>query len=273
MFAKLRNLIKNEELGIKILGIILHFSLLRSNFVPKSVMSNDYFEFKQFTVRQSRCAMKVGTDGTLLGAWTRGKRNSEEPSSILDIGTGTGLIALMLAQRFPHAEILGIDIDAEACCQSLENVSRSPFSARIRIAHRDIKVQQGLFDTIVSNPPFFESSLISPDMQRTMARHTATLTYRDLMQNAWRLLSDDGEFSLIIPSEGRQHLEAEAALCGFFKNRECAVRTTPKKHPRRFLLAFGKHPVEQVEITEGIIETAPHVRSEWYRHLTDAFYL
>ncbi len=262
----------------------MHFRSLRRNFVAKSIMSNDYFIFKRFKVRQSRCAMKVGTDGTLLGAWARvvstretslspGCSLLDRSSSVLDIGTGTGLIALMLAQRFPDAHLLGIDIDADACCQARENVSLSPFATRISIEQRDLQAQQGCFDTIVSNPPFFEASLPCPDSQRTMARHTASLSYRTLMQNAWRLLADHGEFSLIIPSEGRQHLESEAALCGFFKTRECAVKTTPRKLPRRYLLAFGKHRVEQVETTEGVIETAPNERSAWYRLLTDDFYL
>ncbi len=247
-------------------------------------MANDFFQFKQFTVFQSRCAMKVGTDGTLLGAWAEingsfptpvsgGAPVLDDAPSILDIGTGTGLIALMLAQRFPDAHILGIDIDGEACQQAQENVSRSPFSSRITIAHRDVQEQQGLFDAIVSNPPFFEASLECPDDQRTLARHTASLSYRTLMENAWRLLADEGVFSLIIPAEGRQHLEAEAVLCGFFKTRQCAVKTTPKKQPRRYLLAFRKHPAAQVELTEGVIETAPNKRSEWYQQLTNDFYL
>ncbi len=244
-----------------------------SIFAEKCVMPNDYFQFKKFTVMQSRCAMKVGTDGTLLGAWARGKSSGDASSTILDIGTGTGLIALMMAQRYSHARILGIDIDPEACEQACENVAHSPFSDRISIVCVDLKNQQGIFDTIVSNPPFFEASLTSPDEQRTLARHTSSLSYRDLVTNAWRLLSDDGEFSLIIPAESRQYLEAEASLCGYFKIRECAIKTTPRKQPRRYLLAFAKHPAEEVEMMEGIIETAPNLRSEWYRQLTGEFYL
>ncbi len=235
-------------------------------------MANDFFQFRQFTVHQSRCAMKVGTDGTLLGAWAQ-LNGKEGDSFVLDIGTGTGLVALMLAQRFPDARFLGIDIDGEACLQAQENVLRSPFSQRITIAHRDVQEQQGIFDVIVSNPPYFEASLECPDDQRTLARHTASLSFRSLMENAWRLLSDDGSFSLIIPAESRQHLEAEAVLCGFFKTRQCAVKTTPRKLPRRYLLTFRKHPAAQVELTEGVIETDPGIRSEWYQQLTNDFYL
>lgn len=235
------------------------------NFVPE--MANDYFKFRQFTVRQDRCAMKVGTDGTLLGAWARGGH------TILDIGTGTGLIALMMAQRFPEAHVVGIDIDHEAVEQAKENVAASPFN--IDIIEADAKtfnVQRSMFNVILSNPPYFVDSLECPDGQRTMARHTASLTYGELMAAVNRLLADDGEFSVVIPFDCKARLECEASLAGFFKVRECAVKTTPRKPPRRYLLAFRKHP-DELELSEGIIETAPNVRSEWYQQLTKDFYL
>ena len=234
-------------------------------FVPE--MANDYFKFRQFTVRQDRCAMKVGTDGTLLGAWARGGH------TILDIGTGTGLIALMMAQRFPEAHVVGIDIDHEAVVQAKENVAASPFN--IDIIEADAKtfnVQRSMFNVILSNPPYFVDSLECPDSQRTMARHTASLTYGELMVAVNRLLADDGEFSVVIPFDCKARLECEASLAGFFKVRECAVKTTPRKPPRRYLLAFRKHP-DELELSEGIIETAPYVRSEWYQQLTKDFYL
>ena len=229
-------------------------------------MANDYFQFRRFTVRQRRCAMKVGTDGTLLGAWARGGR------SVLDIGTGTGLIALMMAQRFPEAHVIGIDIDREAVGQARENVAASPFR-NISIIEADARTFDGCaFDAIVCNPPYFSDSLQCPDAQRALARHTASLSYGNLMTAARRLLTDNGEFSVVIPFDCKQRLESEAALAGFFKSRECAVKTTPWKQPRRYLLAFRKHPLV-LELTEGIIETAPNVRSEWYQKLTKDFYL
>ena len=228
-------------------------------------MANDYFQFRQFTVWQDRCAMKVGTDGTLLGAWACGGR------TILDIGTGTGLIALMMAQRFPTASVVGVDIDENACQQARQNVDASPFS--VEILHRSVADVEGQYDCIVSNPPYFEHSLESPDEGRTRARHTSSLSYRLLVTCAWRLLSDDGEFSVVIPADCRAHLEAEAVLAGFSKSRECAVKTTPRKPPRRYLLAFRKHPSPNMEQTVGIIETSPSVRSEWYQELTKDFYL
>ena len=235
-------------------------------------MSNDYFQFRQFIVHQQRCAMKVGTDGTLLGAWAAAP---SAPRRILDIGTGTGLIALMMAQRFPQAEVIGLDIDADAVAQACENVSLSPFSERVTILHQDIVNFHDTisFDAIVSNPPYFVDSLASPDRQRTTARHTVSLTYADLMKQAFRLLNDDGIFSVVIPSESRSLIEAAACLQGFFLTRICLVRTTPRKQPKRQLIEFRKHPVKELVINEGIIEESPNVRSEWYQQLTHEFYI
>jgi len=224
-------------------------------------MATDYFRFKQFTVRQERCGMKVGTDGTLLGAWARGGKR------VLDVGTGTGLISLMMAQRFCEAEVTGIDIDAEATMQATGNVAASPFATRIRIEQADVRSYEGrAFDAIVCNPPFFVSSMESPDARRTMARHAQTLNYAELMRHAWRLLADDGELSVVIPADCKSRLETEAVLTGFFKVREWAVRTTLRKQPRRCLLAFRKHSaaLEKGEITIG---------TENYVELTKNFYL
>jgi tRNA1Val (adenine37-N6)-methyltransferase len=221
------------------------------------------FRFKQFSIHQDRCAMKVGTDGVLLGAWAQGGQR------ILDIGTGTGLIALMMAQRYPEAEVTGIDIDQEAVQQAQENIVQSPFKDRVEAVHSSLQDYTSLassFDSIVSNPPFFVDSLPAPDRQRTIARHTNTLTYRDLMQSAYQLLSDEGELSLIIPFDYRRRLDDEAIIMGFFPCRVCAVRTTDSKPPRRYLLAYRKHPCpcQQESLTIG---------SDSYRILTQPFYL
>ena len=252
-------------------------------------MANDYFRFRQFTIHQSQCAMKVGTDGTLLGAWATGGRR------ILDIGTGTGLVALMMAQRYPKAIVIGADIDDDAVIQARTNVQESPFADRVGVIKQDMSCVgdsssvalekmysaafedktplMDSFDSIVSNPPYFSHSLVCPDDKRTLARHNDSLTYHALLTTAWQLLSDDGELSLIIPFDCREALEQEAYLLGFFKSRQCGVRTTPRKQPRRYLLAFRKHPADTCEKSEGIIETSPGVRSEWYRQLTGDFYL
>ena len=235
-------------------------------------MSNDYFQFRQFIVHQQRCAMKVGTDGTLLGAW------AAAPSvkcRILDIGTGTGLIALMMAQRFPESEVIGFDIDPEAVAQARENVRLSSFSERITIEHQDLMkfIDTDGFDVIVSNPPYFVDSLECPDDQRTMARHTVSLTYDGLIRQAFRLLKDDGSLSLVIPAERRSLMESGACLSGFFLSRVCLVKTTPRKQPKRQLIEFRKHSVKELIIEEGIIEDSPNVRSAWYQQLTKDFYI
>ena len=235
-------------------------------------MGKNSFEFRRFTVRQDRCAMKVGTDGTLLGAWA----SLERPEGrVLDIGTGTGLIALMMAQRFPQSRVTAIDIDAEAVGQALENVSSSPFAGRIAVELADVRGFESdcLFDAIVSNPPYFSRSLECPDGQRTIARHTTSLSYESLMSAAFRLLSDEGRFSLIIPDNCYQQLIAEAHLRGFFPSRICTVRTTPTKRPRRYLIELRKHPVSQIDTEDGIIESTPSVRSPWNQSLTSEFYI
>ena len=233
-------------------------------------MSNSFFQFQRFTIYQDRCAMKVGTDGTLLGAWAS-VPSMVEAQRVLDIGTGTGLIALMMAQRFPQALVTGIDIDEAAVQQARENAAASPFAARVAIVSGDVTVLSDReaangYDAIVCNPPYFTDSLQSPDAQRTLARHTATLSYRALMESAWRLLSDGGELSVIIPFDCKARLEAEALLAGFFKTRECAVRTTVRKPPRRFLMAFHKHPAQLY--TEELV-----IGSEEYRQLMKDFLL
>lgn len=230
-------------------------------------MANDYFTFKAFTIRQSRCGMKVGTDGTLLGAWARGG------SRILDVGTGTGLIALMMAQRFPDASIVGIDIDGQAVSQAAENVAESPFAPRVIVRQQDVAALPSPrlddaeeYDAIVSNPPYFTDSLRSPDSQRTLARHDDTLSYRKLATSAWRLLAEDGELSVVVPADQKGRMEAEAVLAGFFKSRDCSVKTSPRKPAKRCLLAFRKHPcaLERTELTIG---------SDDYHELTKDFYI
>lgn len=235
-------------------------------------MSNDYFQFRQFVVHQQRCAMKVGTDGTLLGAWAAAPSGQ---CRILDIGTGTGLIALMMAQRYPEAEVTGIDIDEDAVTQADENVRLSPFSERVRIYRQDIVNFADTigFDAIVSNPPYFVDSLACPDDQRTIARHAVSLTYEQLMHQAYHLLKDEGRFSVVVPSDCRAKIEAAACIEGFFMTRVCQIKTTPRKQPKRQLIEFQKHPVSELDISEGVIEVSPNVRSEWYQQLTKEFYI
>ena len=234
-------------------------------------MRHDSFKFRQFTIHQDRCAMKVGTDGTLLGAWASAPDGA---CRILDIGTGTGLIALMMAQRFPEASVIGIDIDSEAVLQASENANSSPFSSRVSFQQMDVnEFESAPFDAIVSNPPYFMSSLECPDMKRTMARHTSSLSYSELMKAAYRLLNDTGCFSLIIPSEFSKQIVSEAFLNGFNMSRKYDIKTTPKKLPKRCLLEFIKCPVNQLDIKNYSILDENAERSEWYHNLVKYFYI
>lgn len=227
------------------------------------------FRFKQFEIEQDRCAMKVGTDGVLLGAWAQGG------CRILDIGSGTGLISLMMAQRFPEAEVVGIDMDADACGQARENVMASPFRDRVEI--ECCRLQDfgaaGVFDAIVSNPPFFVDSLKNPDSKRTMARHTDSLPFRDLFAGVKRLLSYEGVFSAIVPAEVVEQFVAESCMLGFYLIRKCGVKTVERKQPKRFMLSFAKHRISPYEEHVETMMDSQGNRSEWYRKITEEFYL
>ena len=218
------------------------------------------FRFKRFEIEQDRCAMKVGTDGVLLGAWARGG------STILDVGTGTGVVALMMAQRYPEVSVTAIDIDSEAVEQARENICHSPFADRVDVMLQRVQDHEGCYDAIVSNPPFFIDSLAAPDRQRRMARHADTLTYGELMHDAARLLSMDGELSVVVPFDYRRRMEDEAAFCGFFPCRVCGVKTVDRKPVRRYLLSFRKRPCTCV--TESLT-----IGDARYQELTQDFYL
>ena len=212
--------------------------------------------------------MKVGTDGLLLGAWAQGG------SRVLDIGTGTGLIALMMAQRFPDAHVDAIDIDADAAAQAEDNARRSPFADRVAVrcvSLQEFEIERE-YDSIVCNPPFFTQSLQSPDSKRTLARHSVALPFDDLFRHARRLLSEDGVLSIVVPSDALSQIETAAAMNGMFLVRRCLVRTTRKKPVRRLLLSFSQKP-SPFQNEEGIIQEAVNEPSEWYRNLTCDFLL
>ncbi len=224
-------------------------------------MSNTYFSFKYFTVHQDLCAMKVGTDGVLLGCWAEGGKR------ILDIGSGTGVVSLMMAQRHPFSFIDAIDIDEGAFRQTVMNISASPFSDRMA-AHL-LSLQNYFtepYDSIVCNPPFFTNDLKSPCEQRNKARHTDTLSFPDLFSNVKRLLRPEGSFSLIIPLNERKDIDFQAVLNGFYPLRVCAVKTVSQKPPKRYLCSFGLIPqtCQQEELIIG---------SETYKELLKDFYL
>lgn len=233
-------------------------------------MPNPFFSFKQFTIRHDRCAMKVGTDGVLLGAWT----DIRHSRRILDIGTGTGLISLMLAQRQADATITAIDIDAEAVNQAQENIQDSPWKERITAVLQDLKTYrpQELFDTIVSNPPYFMDSLKCPDSQRNTARHTDTLDMHTLLYQTSLLLTPEGRFSIVLPAEQTNTLIESAGRVGLYPSRHTAVITRPGLAPKRTLMEFTRQK-KAFQTEELVIELERHVYSEAYIALTKDFYL
>lgn len=235
-------------------------------------MSNSYFSFKQFTVYQNLCAMKVGIDGVLLGAWCY----VGDTGHILDIGTGTGLIALMLAQR-TNSLIDAIDIDPNAVLQASENINQSPWADRIKVEEVSLQdfavTTTQRYDLIVSNPPYFINSLKAPSEDRTTARHTDSLTHEELIINAMSLLNPEGRICIILPVN-------EALLCrdfalskGLFCTREVAVIPKPTANQKRTLMEFRLQPDLQ-EVSELIIEsTERHHYSKEFSLLAKDFYL
>lgn len=228
------------------------------------------FRFKQFSVCHDRCAMKVGTDGVLLGAW-----GCVEGDRILDIGTGTGLIALMAAQRNTEATVLGIDIDEAAVQQARENVAESPFSGRIRCEVMDVMELRPSerFDAILCNPPFFTEDTQPDDNARALARNNKSLPFHLLIPKAASLLNNKGTFSLIVPSE---HVQEIIGLClaeGMYLICRCQIRTTERKLPRRTLLTFSNNQRIKCDEQEICLMADDGSRSQAYMELTKDFYL
>jgi tRNA1Val (adenine37-N6)-methyltransferase len=240
-------------------------------------MSNSYFQFKQFTIWHDRCAMKVGTDGVLAGALTpvSGCRR------ILDVGTGSGLIALMLAQRCSEAEITAIEINAEAAAQAQENFDASPWPDRLHLVQGDFNDFEAKvpFDLLVSNPPYFTDALKAPDPQRSVARHNDTLNYHQLFLHARQLLQPAGVCCLIIPAESETFVRDMAARNHFFPQAITRIFTKPGKPCRRLFITYwqgGEHDLyypDQCQESTLYLMNADSSYSADYRALTDDFYI
>jgi len=235
-------------------------------------MANNYFKFKQFTIIQNKAAMKVGTDGVLLGAWA----SCSEAKLALDIGCGTGLIALMLAQR-SNANIDAIDIEEKATVEARINAEASIWTNRVNVIQtsiQDFSIKSNKkYDLIVSNPPFFENSLKAESSERSTARHTDTLATSDLFLAAKKLLAAHGKFSVIIPVDNLEPYLEISNSYGFFCKRMLWVKPTPTKLAKRVLIefSFDKHELrEDVLVLE---KYGRHKYSEEYIELTKEFYL
>lgn len=232
------------------------------------------FSFKQFSIQQDRCAMKIGTDGVLLGAWTPIDTN---PFSILDIGTGTGIIALMLAQRTNGEQIDALEIDEGAYEQAVDNFENSPWSDRLFCFHAGldefVAEPEDEYDLIVSNPPFYTDDFKSANEQRDLARFADAMPFEELIEAAALLLSENGIFSVIIPFKEEEFFLALAKEYELFPLKITRVKGTPTTEIKRSLLAFSRTETANFPIDELIIETARHIYTPEYTALTNDFYL
>ena len=244
-------------------------------------MGAPFFRFKQFEVWHDRCAMKVGTDGVLLGAWCPLPLRKTSHARVLDIGTGSGLIALMIAQRLKERasefNILGIDIDSDAVEQSQINFKQSPWAKHLEA--KECKLQdfqsEKLFDLIVSNPPYFQNSLKNPNNARATARHTDSLSYQSLIGCAAELLAEQGVLGLVLPIDAEQEIISLAREHRLQTTHITYVHSKPGKEVKRILISLTKQLEMDFEpiSTHFYIESETAPRSDEYNEITKDFYL
>ncbi len=234
-------------------------------------MANTYFQFRQFRIEQERCAMKVGTDGVLLGSWV----SMPESGCILDIGTGTGLIALMAAQRTnASVYIKGVELDKMAAQQAKENVKLSPWSERIQIMESDILdfETELKFDCIVSNPPYFQHTKPQRSSSHVLARHTDSLSFELLIEVVNKLLKNEGVFALVIPAEAVAKVIALAGKKGLHVIRYCRILGKEGGGEVRRLMEFSRIKTNCL-VEELAVRATNGAHAAEYKKLTRAFYL
>ena len=234
---------------------------------------NKPFKFKQFTVNQNKCAMKIGTDAVLLGAWTS---VNQQLFSILDIGAGSGVIALMLAQRSNAQLIDAIEIEDDAYEQCTDNFENSSWNDRLFCYHASLKEFaeeiDDKYDLIVSNPPFYSDDFKSKNEQRDLARFQDALPFEHLFESVLKLLSEIGIFSVIIPFKEEETFIDLASKVKLFPNRILHVKGNPSLDIKRSLIEFS-FSKSDVKIMELIIETERHQYTQDYINLTKDYYL
>ena len=233
------------------------------------------FRFKEFSIAQDKCAMKIGTDAVLLGSWTP---ISSDVYSILDIGAGTGIIALMLAQRSFAETIDALEIDEDAYEQAVENFENSPWGDRMFCYHAAFdefveEMNEEKYDLIVSNPPFFSNSSVSEiTTTREQARSQASLPFEELLHGVSILLSENGTFNIVIPKEEEAKLLEIASENNLFPNKITLVKGTATSKVKRSLITFSFHQNE-VERDVLVLETSRHNYTPEYREMVSPFYL
>ena len=234
-------------------------------------MSNPYFRFQQFTIYQDKTAMKISTDGIVLGACC----DFGKAKKVLDIGTGTGLLSLMAAQR-SMADITAVEIDQDAYCQATENVQKSKFASRIKVVNGDFLALYNdgaeQFDYIVSNPPFFRNSLKSSSLGRSIARHEDSLPFEKFVPTVARLLTTDGIFSVILPESERLYFNRLCIANGLHICGKTAVKSFENSDTLRVILHFGKSilPLQQ-EIL--VIYSSQNIYTQRFKELVKDFYI
>lgn len=236
-------------------------------------MGNEYFRFKRFTIFQDKCAMKVGTDGVLLGAWA----DTEHATKITDIGTGTGLIAIMLAQRTQNAIISGIEIDHDAFMQAKDNMSNTEWKDRMSVENADVnefyQSHEAEYDMIVSNPPFYKEDTKGYCEKRNIARHTDGLSFEALTKAASFMLKEKGKFSVILPASAASEFIGEAIKNRLSLTRKTDIRTKAGASPKRVLMEFEKGTNNKATEYSELLLNENGERSKDYTALTSDFYL
>ena len=239
-------------------------------------MPNDYFQFQQFRISQGDCAMKVSTDACLLGAAV----DLRGATRLLDIGTGTGLLALMAAQRHPTVEIEAVELDPAAAAQAAANAAASPWAARIRVRALPLAAYAATrpapFSHLICNPPFFRQALPSPDAARRTARHTSSesLTFGELAAFAAEFLTADGHLTVLLPPPEMREFAAQATAAGLAPRHQLAVRHRPSGRVTRHISCFGRGAAGAVQEAELVIMAADEAGySEAFRARLAGFYL
>lgn len=238
------------------------------------VLEDEIFQFQQFTIHQGHAAMKVGTDSDLLGALAQGG------DRVLDVGTGTGVLSLMAAQRYPQAHITAVEIDDLAVLDASRNFSESRFADRIELVHAsfqdyldrfDKSGNAQHFDAVVCNPPYFDRSLECPSDSRTRARHTSSLPFSVLIEGSYQLLRDGGTLSVCIPPEVMSDFQTQCRQVGFSLQHLYKIKTVPEKQPKRFILVCRKGEVTQTVEQVCCMRNSDRTRSDWYLDLMKDF--
>lgn len=233
-------------------------------------MPNNFFEFKQFTIHQDKTALKVGTDAVLLGAWA----DSTGTKTVLDIGTGTGILALMIAQKCTECEIDAIEIEENAAKQARENFRNCPWTNRILLLQLDFLkfYTPKKYDLIISNPPYFQHDKINTRYEKTIARHAYALSFKQLVEKSADLLSQTGKLALVFPAESFHEINKYAAGKLLYPNRCLNIQPTRQQTPKRMLVAFSKTATFFQQETL-IVENSRHEYTAKFRELTADFYL